>query len=317
MQPASLQPDCTSCCALCCVAPAFDADQGFGFDKAAHEPCRNLRADFKCNIHHTLIESGFPGCKIFDCHGAGQRTQQLFNGASWQDSPELAVRMFDAYSRMRSLHELLVLLNAARTRFPQGPVNKEIDNRFAKIEQTCQSSEAVFAGADIDGIKRETLQLIRGLRHADLEPEEPRVESFIHDFEAGLIPKCIWTHRTHMIAGFWYLSRHPTDALARLRSSIRQHNEAVGTVNSNTSGYHETITRLYLEFIQTHIATNTASSFSESLGKLLDSPAASSQWPLVHYSAERLFSTVARLQWVEPDLLPRPHATAAEGRKTT
>jgi hypothetical protein len=67
-----LRADCAKCCGLCCVAPAFDADQGFGFDKPAHTACRNLDADHRCAIHAALRARGFPACATFDCYGAGQ-----------------------------------------------------------------------------------------------------------------------------------------------------------------------------------------------------------------------------------------------------
>lgn len=49
-----LTADCTKCCGLCCVSPAFDAEQGFGYSKPAHTPCVNLRRDDRCAIHHAL-----------------------------------------------------------------------------------------------------------------------------------------------------------------------------------------------------------------------------------------------------------------------
>ncbi len=109
-----LHADCAKCCGLCCVAPAFDADQGFGFDKPAHTACRNLDADHRCAIHAALRVQGFPACAAFDCYGAGQWvTQHLFGGRSWRTSPELAARMFTLYGTVRVLHELMVLLELA------------------------------------------------------------------------------------------------------------------------------------------------------------------------------------------------------------
>lgn len=116
-----LRADCAKCCGLCCVAPAFDADQGFGFDKPAHVACRNLDADHRCAIHDQLRVRGFPACAAFDCHGAGQWvTQQLFDGKSWRTSPELARQMFTVYGRVRVLHELMVLLELAMGRVSPG-----------------------------------------------------------------------------------------------------------------------------------------------------------------------------------------------------
>jgi hypothetical protein len=118
---ARLKADCAKCCGLCCVAPAFDADQGFGFDKPAHTACRNLAADHRCAIHAELRLRGFPACATFDCYGAGQWvTQHLFGGKSWRTSPELAARMFTLYGRVRVLHELMLLLELAIGRVSPG-----------------------------------------------------------------------------------------------------------------------------------------------------------------------------------------------------
>ena len=100
--PASLRPDCARCVALCCVAPAFDAEQGFGYDKPACEPCRHLHADNRCGIHPALVAQGFSGCASFNCFGAGQRATALFDGCDWRASPGQATRMFERYARLRA-----------------------------------------------------------------------------------------------------------------------------------------------------------------------------------------------------------------------
>ena len=45
---AHLRADCSRCAGLCCVAPPFAASADFAFDKPAGQPCRHLRADFRC-----------------------------------------------------------------------------------------------------------------------------------------------------------------------------------------------------------------------------------------------------------------------------
>ena len=139
------------------------------------------------------------------------------------------------------------------------------------------------------------------------------IESFIQDFEARRLPKARWTHCAHLVAGFWYLSRHDmTQALDMVRSRIRNHNESVGTPNTDSSGYHETITRLYMTAIAAHIELHNILPLERSLSILLASPLATSDWPLRYYTRERLFSTHARRNWVEPDLRPlRPDSSPA------
>ena len=142
---------------------------------------------------------------------------------------------------------------------------------------------------------------------ADVPRDAAGIASFIADFEARRLPKSRWTHQAHLLVGLWYLSRHePAEALAIVRERIRAHNESVGTPNTDSSGYHETITKLYLDGIAAHRARLGAAGFEESLRQLLASPLADSGWPLKYYTRERLFSVAARRRWLEPDRQPHP-----------
>jgi uncharacterized protein YjbI with pentapeptide repeats len=121
VQPKSVQPksvqlkaDCSRCFGLCCVVPAFSASADFAIDKPAGLPCPNLRADSRCGIHDRLRPSGFPGCTVYDCFGAGQQIAQVtFGGQDWRTSPAVAREMFAAFPVMRDLHELLWYVTAA------------------------------------------------------------------------------------------------------------------------------------------------------------------------------------------------------------
>jgi hypothetical protein len=127
------------------------------------------------------------------------------------------------------------------------------------------------------------------------------VAAFIAEFEGCRLSKQRWTHAAHLTAGFWYL-QDQAEALATMRRNIQRHNESVGTPNTDSGGYHETITRLYLSGIERHIRAHQGLSFEASLQALLDSELGSSAWPLRYYSRERLFSVAARREWVDPDL---------------
>ena len=133
----------------------------------------------------------------------------------------------------------------------------------------------------------------------------PAVESFIARFERGEVSKAEWTHEAHLIAGYWYVTTlGATLAIEQMRIGIRFHNEAIGTANTDSGGYHESITRLYIYAIATEFADKPATGFEEGLRALLASPLAASAWPLQYYSRDRLFSVEARRHWVEPDLQP-------------
>jgi hypothetical protein len=129
------------------------------------------------------------------------------------------------------------------------------------------------------------------------------IEAFVRQFEAGTLPSARWTHRAHLLVGLWYLSKHPvSEALDIVRERIRAYNAAIGTANTDHSGYHETLTRLYLDAIGKHKDRHSGGSLPHSLVLLLQTPLARSDWPLQFYSRERLFSEQARREWVEPDL---------------
>ncbi|GGN94477.1 pentapeptide repeat-containing protein [Saccharibacillus kuerlensis] len=103
--------DCESCFGLCCAALPFAASVDFAIDKAAGEPCRNLREDFRCGIHTKLRDSGFRGCTVYDCFGAGQKvSQQTFGGVDWRERPETASAMFAVLPIVWQLHELMLYM---------------------------------------------------------------------------------------------------------------------------------------------------------------------------------------------------------------
>ncbi len=160
MNDAKLRADCARCCGLCCVAPAFDADQGFGFDKPAHTACPNLRTDHRCAIHATLPAAGFPACAAFDCFGAGQWvTQQLFAGRSWRTSPDIAEEMFRLYLKYRALHELMALLDMAIRRVPQTEAAPLVQC-LRDIERICEAGTQLPDACGVSALRRKVQRLL-------------------------------------------------------------------------------------------------------------------------------------------------------------
>jgi uncharacterized protein YjbI with pentapeptide repeats len=142
-----LRGDCERCVGLCCVAPAFHASADFPIDKAAGQPCPNLRPDSRCGIHASLRQRGFAGCTVYDCFGAGQQvTQVTFGGRDWRGDPRLARRMFEVFAIMRQLHELLWYLTEAVVLTPAGPLHDQLRAALDETERrTRYSPDAVLA----------------------------------------------------------------------------------------------------------------------------------------------------------------------------
>lgn len=119
------------------------------------------------------------------------------------------------------------------------------------------------------------------------------------------LPKSEWTHQAHLRAGLWHVRENgAVAALELLRRRIWAYNESVGTANTDTSGYHETLTRFYVTVIDRFLASADRSLDLDALaGQLIDTHG-DRKLPLHYYSEQHLFSVAARRSWVEPDLKP-------------
>ena len=132
------------------------------------------------------------------------------------------------------------------------------------------------------------------------------LEDFAARFTTCRIPREEWTHHAHLAVGLWHVDRYgPDEALERLRSGIRRLNDSHGTPNSATRGYHETITRAYVQLLSEFLEScPTAMPLTQRVARLLASPVADKDALLRFYSRELLMSSQARAVWAEPDILP-------------
>ncbi|HJP69122.1 MAG TPA: hypothetical protein VJ846_09490 [Sphingomicrobium sp.] len=122
------------------------------------------------------------------------------------------------------------------------------------------------------------------------------------------LPRGEWTHEAHLAATTYLLLRCPeVDLDYALPGLIRRYNESVGGVNSDSEGYHETITRVYLYGVRLFLSdTKLQEPLWKLVNRLLLSPMGLRDWPLRFYSRDRLLSTEARLKFVRPDIAELP-----------
>ena len=164
---ARLRADCQHCFGLCCVAPAFSASADFAIDKGAGQACPNLRLDFRCSIHDRLRQEGFPGCAVYDCFGAGQQVAQVtFGGRDWRREPGTAGQMFQVFTIMRQLHELLWYLSEALTLPRAGPVHGDLGRALDQTERLTRQSPGALAELDVAAHQRDVNTLL--LRASEL-----------------------------------------------------------------------------------------------------------------------------------------------------
>jgi len=132
---------------------------------------------------------------------------------------------------------------------------------------------------------------------------EPEIDVFLTAFESGRLPKTEWTHAAHLLTGACYVhTLGQAAALKKMRDCVRRHNESVGTINSETSGYHETITVMWIHLLDGLRRNAEPVSRAEFAALAVDRFATRRDIFREYYDFDLVGSTEARLRWVAPTL---------------
>jgi hypothetical protein len=137
-------------------------------------------------------------------------------------------------------------------------------------------------------------------------PTDSEIERIARGLIDRSLPKSEWTHAAHFAAALWLLKRGGLRAMRDMPPLIMAYNEATGVANTDTSGYHETITLASLRAAYSWLLNRPDASLFEVLGEMLATPIGRSDWLFKYWSRPLLFSVKARKSWVEPDLAPLP-----------
>ena len=141
-----------------------------------------------------------------------------------------------------------------------------------------------------------------------LFPDDASIRRIGEGLLARSLRRELWTHEAHLAACCWLIAERPDISPERdLPDIIRRFNESVGGVNSDTEGYHETITRVFLHGVRLFLAeADRSEPLHELVNELLLSPMGRRDWPLRFYSPPRLFSVEARCSFLAPDIVALP-----------
>ena len=132
---------------------------------------------------------------------------------------------------------------------------------------------------------------------------DAEVNLLVKKFEERTLPKTEWTHAAHLTVGLYYCFHHPFGVAKNLMSDgIYWLNDAHGTPNTETSGYHETLTIFWLrtvkEFLDSRVKDDSLARLANDLVTYYND----TKLPFNFYSREYLFSAEARMSYVEPNL---------------
>jgi len=121
------------------------------------------------------------------------------------------------------------------------------------------------------------------------------------------LPKTMWTHAAHFAATLWLLQCRPDVELSReMPGIIRGYNEATGGANTDTSGYHETITQASIRAARAFLSDGLRRPLFVTCNALMQSRLGEPEWLLEYWTRSRLFSVEARRAWIEPDIKELP-----------
>jgi len=137
-----------------------------------------------------------------------------------------------------------------------------------------------------------------------LPTTEPEIDAFLLAFESGTLPKARWTHAAHIFTGACFVHQlGESAAIDHTRRCIRRYNEAVGGLNTETSGYHETVTLFWIKLLACLQSATTESLSRLNFATLAVERFASDRDILGRfYDFDVINSVEARRAWVSPTL---------------
>jgi hypothetical protein len=140
------------------------------------------------------------------------------------------------------------------------------------------------------------------MRPETIDTEE-NLAGFLAAFAGCSLPKEEFTHAGHVTVAASYLYGSDVAAvLPRIRIEIRRFNESVGGANTETAGYHETLTVFWLRVVDGLLREKQPGSRLEAVRMAVAAFGGRSGLHKEYYSGDVVGNRVARREWVEPDL---------------
>lgn len=131
---------------------------------------------------------------------------------------------------------------------------------------------------------------------------EKEINNLTAAFISKKLPKENWTHVAHLTVAMWHLSHYPfEEALGYMRTRIIAYNIAVGTENSTSSGYHETLTIFWIKVLDYFRKANSHKNLLDTCNDLLISQLAYRSLPFYFYEKQTILSPAARAVFTAAD----------------
>jgi hypothetical protein len=141
--------------------------------------------------------------------------------------------------------------------------------------------------------------------YEDFLASEETLDEFLYAFFHHTLPKTQWTHAAHVTLAACLLHQAEVPSvLPVVRNAICSYNLSVGTQNSDTSGYHETLTIFWLRVVAQKRRQSPSATRLQAVRSIVAAYGAERSLHRLYYSRDIVTCTAARRAWVEPDLKP-------------
>ena len=130
-----------------------------------------------------------------------------------------------------------------------------------------------------------------------------RFQDFILAFHSCKLPAAEFNHAGHVAVAAHAITHGPVEALDRLRTAIRRFNESVGGENTDTAGYHETLTRLWILVVARVLADAAPATDFDAARIAVRDLGHRRDLFREYYSWDVVADRDARRAWVAPDLI--------------
>ena len=132
---------------------------------------------------------------------------------------------------------------------------------------------------------------------------EEEIDAFVAAFESGTLPKAQWTHAAHLLTGASYVYVFgEAAAVDKMRICVRRYNEAVGGKNTDTSGYHETITVAWIKVLAKLLRESRPMDRAAFAALAVERFANDRTYLQRFYDFDLVNSTEARRRWIPPTI---------------
>ena len=134
---------------------------------------------------------------------------------------------------------------------------------------------------------------------------DEELEEFFSAWRTGRLPVSRFTHVGHVAVGAYLaFGNSLADTFAAIRDGILAYNAAVGTPNTDTGGYHETMTRFWVILLHQFVASGGFACRLDAVRAAAERFGGDVHLYRRHYSFDLFGDARARHEWVAPDLEP-------------